>query len=104
MAKPERISEQDVHQAARLSRLRLSDEQVQRFTKQLGDVLDYVAKLNELDLEADEPLAAAVDLTNVLRDDAEKAGMTVEAALINAPQSVGPFFKVPKVLADASGG
>lgn len=103
MAKPERISEQDVRQAARLSRLRLSDEQVQRFTKQLGDVLDYVAKLNELDLEADEPLAAAVDLTNVLRDDAEKAGMTVEAALINAPQSVGPFFKVPKVLADASG-
>ena len=103
MAKPERISEQDVRQAARLSRLRLSDEQVQRFTEQLGDVLDYVAKLNELDLDADEPLAAAVDLTNVLRDDAEKAGMTVEAALINAPQSAGPFFKVPKVLADASG-
>ena len=62
MAKPERISEQDVHQAARLSRLRLSDEQVQRFTEQLGDVLarewgaDWKSRLSAFDAN---PIAAA---------------------------------------------
>ncbi|MFP4145009.1 MAG: Asp-tRNA(Asn)/Glu-tRNA(Gln) amidotransferase subunit GatC [Phycisphaeraceae bacterium] len=97
------ISEDDVRHAARLSRLTLSDDQVEHFTGQFADVLNYIAKLNELDVENVEPMAHALDLANVLREDAERAGLTVDQALANAPDQAPPFFKVPKVLGEGSG-
>jgi aspartyl-tRNA(Asn)/glutamyl-tRNA(Gln) amidotransferase subunit C len=66
-------------------------------------VLDYVSKLNELDVEGVEPMAHAADVTNVLRDDEPQAGLTPDEALANAPASEPPFFKVPKVIGDGSG-
>ena len=100
MTEPKPLSNQQVRQVARLSRLHLSDEEVEQFTRQLGRVLDYMAKLEELDLDQVEPLAAALDLTNVWRADTESNGMPVDIALANAPQQDAPFFKVPKVLGD----
>ena len=95
---PHPITEADVRQAARLSRLALTDAEVEHFTGQLAAVLEHISVLNELDVADVEPLAGAIDLKDVTRPDRESAGMDVDAALANAPEREGPFFKVPKVL------
>lgn len=100
---PQRLSEEDVRKVATLSRLTLSDEEVAHFAEQLSSVLDYVSKLAELDVEGVEPMAHAMDITNVLRDDEPADGLSVDAALTNAPQKDPPFFKVPKVIGEGSG-
>lgn len=101
MAQP--ITEDDVRHVAKLSRLKLTDDEVSHFTGQLAAVLSYIGKLNELDLEGVEPLAHASDQTSVLRDDAEQAGLSPDDALANAPDRQDAFFKVPKVLGDGGG-
>jgi len=98
MSDTPRISEAEVRHVARLSRLHLSEPAVTHFTGQLADVLDYVNKLGELEVDQVEPLTTAIDMANVLREDAEKAGMPVDEALANAPDQSPPYFKVPKVL------
>ena len=103
MANGQRITEEQVRHVARLSRLELTDQQIHTFAEQLGDVLEHVAKLESVDVEGVEPMAHALDLANVLRDDAEKQGLTNEQALANAPDAGPPFFKVPKVLGEGSG-
>lgn len=101
MANP--ITEADVLHVAKLSRLKLDPDRAAHFAGQLGAILDHIARLNELDVEGVEPMAHPLDLSNVLRDDTEKPGMPVEAALTNAPDAGEGFFKVPKVLGDAAG-
>lgn len=98
-----KITEADVRHVAKLSRLRLSDDEISAYTTQLSHVLDYISKLNELDVEGVEPMAHAADITNALRDDEPTPGLTPEQALANAPASYPPFFKVPKVLGEGSG-
>ena len=98
----QQITEQDVRHVAKLSRLKLSDEEIHRFTEQLGHTLEHIARLTELDVENVEPMAHSHDVLNVLREDAERAGLPVEKALANAPEQAPPFFKVPKVLGDGS--
>lgn len=101
MANP--ITEDDVRKVATLSRLKLDEAQVAHFTTQLGAILDYVAKLNELDVEGVEPMAHPLDLVNVLRPDVEQEGIANDAALANAPATDEVFFQVPKVLGGAGG-
>ena len=101
MAQP--ITEADVRQVAKLSRLRLSDEQVHHFTGQLAAILDHVSQLDGLDVDGVEPLAHAADRHSVMRDDVERAGLPLESALANAPDRQDPFFGVPKVLGDGGG-
>ena len=84
-----------------LSRIELSDDQVQVLTGQLGSILGYFDKLQELDTESVEPLAHAADTFNVLADDAAAASLSPDQALANAPARDGDFFKVPKVIADS---
>lgn len=100
---PEPISEADVRKVAKLARLRLDDTQLAHFTGQLGAILEYISKLNELDVADVEPMAHPLDLVNVLREDTEVPGMPRDAALDNAPDAGDGFFKVPKVLGDADG-
>ncbi|NJL31545.1 MAG: Asp-tRNA(Asn)/Glu-tRNA(Gln) amidotransferase subunit GatC [Phycisphaerales bacterium] len=97
------LTHEQVRHVARLSRLKLSDTEVDTFAHQLSDILAYVEKLNQLNLDGVEPMAHALDLTNVLRADEPQPGLTVEAVLANAPASEPPFFLVPKVLDDGSG-
>jgi aspartyl-tRNA(Asn)/glutamyl-tRNA(Gln) amidotransferase subunit C len=99
----DRLNEQQVRDVAKLSRLRLSDEEVHHFAGQLSRVLEYMSKLSELNLDGIEPLAHPIDMTNVLREDTEQAGLSVETALANAPAKMTPFFEVPKVLGDGAG-
>ena len=100
MGMSNKITEQDVRHVAKLSRLKLDDEQIQHFTGQLSSVLEYIDKLNELDVTNVEPMAHPTDMTNVLREDVPTEPLPVDKALQNAPAAVEPYFKVPKVLGD----
>lgn len=97
------ITEDDVRQVAKLSRLALSDPEIAHFTGQLAAVLEYVGKLNELDVEGVEPLFHPSDHHSVMRDDVAQPGLSTDEALANAPGRQDDFFKVPKVLGDGGG-
>ena len=95
------IDEHLVRHIGKLSRIELSDEQVQTFCRQLADILEYFGKLAQLDTEGVEPMAHAAELDNVLAEDEPAAGLTPAEALANAPDRDGDFFKVPKVIGDS---
>jgi aspartyl-tRNA(Asn)/glutamyl-tRNA(Gln) amidotransferase subunit C len=97
----DRLTADDVRSVAHLARLKLSDEEVERFTQQLGDVLTYVEQLNEVDTAAVEPMAHAIELSNVLRADEPRESLPRDAALANAPQTDGKYFLVPQILEGA---
>jgi aspartyl-tRNA(Asn)/glutamyl-tRNA(Gln) amidotransferase subunit C len=89
---------EDVRHVAKLARLALPEEKLVRFTSQLESILEYVAKIGRVDITGVEPMAHALPIHNVLREDVARPGLTVEQVLQNAPESDGPFFKVPKVI------
>ncbi len=97
------LTHEQVRHVAKLSRLKLSDVEVQQFARQLSDILTYVEKLNELKLDEVQPMAHALDLTNVLRPDEPKQGLSVDKVLANAPAKDPPFFMVPKVIDEGGG-
>jgi aspartyl-tRNA(Asn)/glutamyl-tRNA(Gln) amidotransferase subunit C len=97
------IDAAEVRKVAKLSRLELSDAEVEEFTDQLSAILDYVAKMNELNTDGVEPLAHCLAVSNVFRDDCVKESLGTEKTLANAPERDGEFFKVPKILDDSSG-
>jgi aspartyl-tRNA(Asn)/glutamyl-tRNA(Gln) amidotransferase subunit C len=99
----QKIDELQVRKVAKLSRLELSDQEVQEFTGQLESILAYVDKLNELNTDGVEPLAHCLPISNCLREDRMTDSIGADAALANAPQRDGEFFKVPKILDDNSG-
>ena len=98
-----KIDEEQVRKVAKLSRLELSEAEVEEFTGQLSAILDYVDKMNELDTDGVEPLAHCLPITNVFRADSVKESLGTEKTLANAPQRDGEFFKVPKILDGSSG-
>ena len=94
------LSREEVQHVARLARLHLSDEELERMRAQLDAILAYVDKLRELDVEGVEPTSHAVPLVNVMRDDAVTPCLSQDAALANAPDRVGEFFRVPRIIED----
>ncbi len=92
------IERKTVEHVAKLARLQLSPEELDRYQKQLGAILDYVAQLQKVDVTGLEPLAQAVDTFNVMREDVPKPSLPPAAALQNAPEKAGDFFVVPKVV------
>lgn len=99
----EKIDKEQVKKVAKLSRLQLSEAEVEEFTHQLSAILDYMEKLNELDTTNVEPLAHCLPISNVFRTDEVKESLGTEKTLANAPQRDGDFFKVPKILDDSTG-
>jgi aspartyl-tRNA(Asn)/glutamyl-tRNA(Gln) amidotransferase subunit C len=93
-----RITPEQVRDVARLSRLAVDDRALPRLTAQLESILHYVAKVGEVDVTGVEPMAHALPLRNVLREDVPEPALPPEKVLQNAPETDGPFFKVPKVL------
>lgn len=83
---------------ANLARLDLTPEEKARFATQLGDVLAYVALLNEVDVSGVEPTAHAFPVVNVWAEDVPEAGLSPEDALRNAPEKRDNMFVVPKVV------
>ncbi len=99
----EKIDQDQVRKVAKLSRLELTESEVEEFTGQLSAILDYTEKMNELDTTDVQPLAHCLPLSNCFRDDIVKESLGTEKTLANAPQRDGDFFKVPKILDDSSG-
>jgi aspartyl-tRNA(Asn)/glutamyl-tRNA(Gln) amidotransferase subunit C len=92
------VSKKDVEYIAELSKLKLEKNEIEKYTFQLNQILEYVEKLSELDTENVEPLSHPVENKNVFRDDKLKTSISTEEALKNASEKKDPFFKVPKVI------
>ncbi len=88
----------DVRYVAHLARLSLTPEEERTFGAQLGQVLDYIEKLKELDVDNVEPTGHAVPLVNVTRPDVVAPSLPHDAALRNAPAQSGGLFVVPKIV------
>lgn len=96
-----KITESQVRYVADLAHLKLAEEEIRRFTEELGEVLAYMDKLNELDTEGVEPMAQVLfeaEATATLREDVEREPLGAEAALANAPLAGAGCFKVPRVI------
>jgi aspartyl-tRNA(Asn)/glutamyl-tRNA(Gln) amidotransferase subunit C len=89
------ISREEVLHVAKLARLALTEEELERFGAQLADILEAVGKVSELDLEGVPPTSHPLDLVNVFGEDEPRPSLSVEEALANAPDRDGDFFEVP---------
>jgi aspartyl-tRNA(Asn)/glutamyl-tRNA(Gln) amidotransferase subunit C len=105
------ISEKDVLYVAELANLELTADERARMVKDLNSILDYVDRLNELDTSNVEPMAQTSDRYGIdqsktgtarfayaMREDKTEPSLPRETVMENAPESVGGFFKVPKVI------
>jgi aspartyl-tRNA(Asn)/glutamyl-tRNA(Gln) amidotransferase subunit C len=94
------ISRAEVEKVSLLARLVLSDEELDRMTSQMAEILGYVDLLSELDTEQVEPMAHARDVANAFRPDAVRASLDRESALANAPHRDEECYLVPAVLGE----
>ncbi|WP_183562706.1 Asp-tRNA(Asn)/Glu-tRNA(Gln) amidotransferase subunit GatC [Mucilaginibacter sp. SP1R1] len=92
------IDKETVEKVAHLARLELSETEKQEMIKDMSKILDFMAKLNELDTSGIEPLVYMTEDVNVLRDDVVKQQITHEEALENAPKHDENYFLVAKVI------
>ncbi|MBV8297278.1 MAG: Asp-tRNA(Asn)/Glu-tRNA(Gln) amidotransferase subunit GatC [Acidimicrobiia bacterium] len=95
------ISPDDVAHVARLARLDLTDEELERFTGQLGAVLEHAADIAALDIADVPPTAHPLPLTNVLRPDEPQASLDRDEVLAQAPATEDGRFRVPRILGEA---
>jgi len=88
----------DVNYVANLARLELTEEESATFQRQIEDILGYINKLSELDLDGIEPTAHATPVYDRIREDAVKLGLERDAFLNIAPETINDQLKVPKVI------
>ncbi len=93
-----KISKEIAMHVAELSRLEFKEDELEKFTAQLGNILGYMEKLNELDTSHIEPTFNVLGLSTPLRDDVVKPCLSLNEALENAPQKEESFFAVPKFI------
>ena len=89
------IDRETVVHVARLARLDLREEEVDRLTGELAAILDAVSKVAELDLDGVPPTSHPLDLVNVWADDEPRPSLSLDEALANAPAREGDLFRVP---------
>jgi aspartyl-tRNA(Asn)/glutamyl-tRNA(Gln) amidotransferase subunit C len=89
------ITRDEVLHVARLARLALTEEEIERLTEQLGAILDAVGKVSELDLTDVPPTSHPLDLVNVWAEDAPQASLSLDEVFANAPERDGDLFRVP---------
>ena len=89
------IDRDQVLHVARLARLKLTDDEVERMSGELSGILDHIEKMNELDLEGVEPTTHVIDLENVLRADDPRPSLPHDTALEQAPDAAEGGFRVP---------
>lgn len=98
------VTIKDVEHVAKLARLQFSKEEIEKFTRQFNQILEYMGKLNELDTSNVEPLSHVIELSpdkvGMVREDEVRPSHPVEEVLKNAPSHTEKFFKVPKVIGD----
>jgi len=94
------LSRADVEKVSLLGRLRLSETELETMTTQLGRVVGYVEQLSEVNTDGVQPMAHALDMHNVFRDDVLKPSLPRDAALGNAPKRDNECYRVPAVLGE----
>ena len=94
------ITSDDVAYVARLARLELTDEEIARFGRELGQISEYMAQLAEVppDTEPKPPVLPLIPNAEALRPDEVRPSLPVDAALAGAPDTEDGFFRVPKVI------
>mgnify|MGYP000170984198 CR=1 FL=1 len=92
------LPRETVLKVAQLARLQLAPEEIDAFAEQLGAILDYVSRLDELDTRQVEPMVHAIEVANVFRDDVLVPSLPRPVALANAPKTDGKYFLVPAIL------
>lgn len=92
----------DLRHIARLSRLYLTEKELKFFETQVAQILSFVDKLKEVDVNGVEPTSHPLRLSNVFRADEVKSSIPIEGFLKNAPCARGRFFEVPKIIEDKS--
>lgn len=91
------LTSAEVEHVARLARLSLSSDELERMRGQLSDILDYIAMLQEVDVEGVPPTAQVTGLTSVMRPDEVVGQLTREQVLANAPDQDAGMFRVKGV-------
>ena len=94
------LSRADVEHVAYLARLGLTEEELDRLEGQLNHILDQYAILAEVPTDQIAPTAQTIELENILRDDAVRPSMPVEAVLANAAETEGDYIVVPAILGE----
>ncbi|MCS7053287.1 MAG: Asp-tRNA(Asn)/Glu-tRNA(Gln) amidotransferase subunit GatC [Ignavibacterium sp.] len=92
------VPKEEIIKIAKLAKLKLNDNEIEKFTSQFNQILDYMKKLNEINTDEVQPLSHPLEINNVMRDDELKDSIPRELALSNAPDKDDKFFKVPKVI------
>jgi aspartyl-tRNA(Asn)/glutamyl-tRNA(Gln) amidotransferase subunit C len=92
------LTAEEVRWVAHLARLQLTDAELETMTRQLSTIVDYVAQLQQVNTDGVEPMAHAVTVQNVFRDDEPRPSLSVAEALAHAPDRRGDFYGVPAVL------
>lgn len=94
------LTREDVQKVSLLARLQLSDDELDRLTVQLSQIVRYVEQLGELDTDEVVPMAHAVEFCNIFAADEPQASLDRQQALAAAPEHDGQSYRVPAVLAD----
>lgn len=92
------LTHDEVRHIARLARVGLTSDEVERFREQLSTILDHFQGLNAFDTEGVPPTAQSFDLTNVERDDVARPSAPIDEVLGNAPRKEGAYIRVRAVL------
>lgn len=90
-----------VEHVARLARLDLSDDEIERMQVELALILEHAERIQELDLDGVEATSHAIKLTNVLRPDEERPCLSQDEVLANAPETEDGRFKVPRIIEES---
>jgi aspartyl-tRNA(Asn)/glutamyl-tRNA(Gln) amidotransferase subunit C len=94
------IDRKDVEHVARLARLALTEAELERMRVELAAILQYIEKLEAVDVDGVEPTSHAVPLVNVMREDEVDRSVEREAMMSNAPDRSGEYFRVPRIIED----
>jgi aspartyl-tRNA(Asn)/glutamyl-tRNA(Gln) amidotransferase subunit C len=89
------IEREQVEHVAKLARLKLTDDEVERMAGELSGILEHVERIGELDLDGVEPTSHVIALENVLRPDEPRPSWDRDEMLERAPDPVGGAFRVP---------
>ena len=93
-----KISREEVVHVAHLARLELAEAEIERFAGQIGQILEYMETLSQVDTRGVAPTSQAIDLTNAFRPDETTGHLPRESVLTNAPQAEDGCFVVPRVI------
>jgi aspartyl-tRNA(Asn)/glutamyl-tRNA(Gln) amidotransferase subunit C len=90
----------EVRKVADLARLDLSAAELETMARQLSAIVEYINQLQSVNTDGVEPLAHALDLHDVFRDDVPGQSLSADDALVNAPARKGDFYSVPAVFGE----